>query len=262
MRARLGGESHVLITGTSGAIGGAIARELRQRSPRARLTLVDKSGEESEKLKAELAGSALVHVVDLAELERLPELVIRAREVFGPIHGLVNCAGFMEVRRLDNFPWELAERLFRVDLLAPLRLQHAVLPEMLERGSGFVVNVASMAGRLPIKGCSMYGAAKAGLAMASEVANAELANRGVHVVTVYPGPVASALERSARAQFGGGRVKDAIPTGDPKRLARRVLDAVEGGSPRVVYPGLYELGFRAVGLASRATLALGPEPLA
>jgi short-subunit dehydrogenase len=262
MKVRLGDEPHVLVTGTSGAIGGAIAREIRARAPRARLTLVDRTGDESEKLKASLGGSALVHVVDLAELGRLPELVVRAREVYGPLHGLVNCAGFMEVRRLESFPWELAERLFAVDLLAPLRLQHEILPEMLERGRGFIVNVTSMAGRLPIKGCSMYGAAKAGLAMASEVANAELANRGVHVVTVYPGPVASALERSARAQFGGGRVKDAIPTGNPRQLAQRVLDAVEEGSPRVVYPGLYELGFRAVGLASRATLALGPDPLA
>ncbi len=253
---------HVLITGTSGAIGSAIARELRRRRPEAKLTLVDRDGEASQRLKAELGQSALVHVVDLADLAALPELVSRSVESYGPVDGLVNCAGFMEVRRFESFPWELVERLFLVDLLAPLRLQHACLPSMIERGAGFVVNVSSMAGRLPIKGCGVYGAAKAGLSMASEVSHAELASRGVHVVTVYPGPVASALEKGARAQFEVGRVANAIPTGRPVALARRVLDAVQQGEARVVYPGLYGLGFRAVSLASRATLALGPEPRA
>lgn len=252
---------HVLVTGTSGAIGAAIARELSARFPSAKLTLVDRERDASERLAAELGGGPRVEEQDLADVESLPALVRRSTDAQGPIAGLVNCAGFMEVRRIESFPWELAERLLRVDLLAPLRLQREVLPSMLERGHGFVVNVASMAGRLPIKGCSIYGAAKAGLAMASEVAHAELASRGVRIVTVYPGPVKSTLEKGARAQFGGGRVKDAIPTGDPRRLARRVLKAVERGSPRVVYPGLYELGFHAVGVASRATLALGPDPV-
>lgn len=256
-----GSEPHVLVTGTSGAIGGAIARELRARFPRSKLTLVDRDGDASQRLASHLGGVTRVEQQDLAELESLPALVRRSTDAHGPLDGLVNCAGFMEVRRVESFPWELAERLLMVDLLAPLRLQREVLPSMLERGHGFVVNVASMAGRLPIKGCAIYGAAKAGLAMASEVAHAELASRGVRVVTVYPGPVKSALEKGARAQFGGGRVKDAIPTGDPKRLARRVVKAIDEGAARVVFPALYELGYHAVGVASRATLALGPEPL-
>jgi hypothetical protein len=77
---------------------------------------------------------------------------------------------------------------------------------------------------------------------------------------VYPGPVASDLERAARAQFGNGRIARAIPTGTPRALGRRIVDAVDRGEARVVYPSLYEAGFRAVGLASRVTLKYGPEP--
>jgi short-subunit dehydrogenase len=133
---------------------------------------------------------------------------------------------------------------------------------MLERGGGFVVNVASMAGRVPLKGCVFYGAAKAGLAMASEIARGELGRRGVRVVTVYPGPVASALERGARAQYGDGALARAVPAGRPDQLARRILDAVERGRARVIYPTLYGLGWLATNTAARFALAAGPDPAA
>jgi len=252
---------HVLVTGASGAIGGAIARELRARLPRARLSLVDVARGASDELAGELGGEVGVHACDLARLDALPPLVAEVEQARGPVDGLVNCAGFMEIRQLRGMDWQLGERLLRVDLLAPLRLQQACLGGMLERASGFVINVTSMAGRVPIKGCAYYGAAKAGLAMASEVARAELGPRGIRVVTVYPGPVRSALERGARAQFGQSVLAARIPTGSPRQLARRVIDAVERGRARVVYPDVYRIGFRALGLASRITLGLGPEPL-
>jgi short-subunit dehydrogenase len=70
--------NHVLVTGTSGAIGGAIARELRARFPDSKLTLVDRDGERSEHLARELGGSARVEAQDLAKLDALPALVARA----------------------------------------------------------------------------------------------------------------------------------------------------------------------------------------
>lgn len=253
---------HVLVTGTSGAIGGAIAREIRRRSASARLSLVDRDGAASEALAVELGGEVSCFTRDLSDLDALPALVDEVSARHGPIFGLVNCAGFMQVRRLESIPWEEAELLLRVDLLAPLRLMHAVSAGMLERREGFVVNVASMAGRVPIKGCAYYGAAKAGLAMASEIARGELARRGVRVITVYPGPVRSQLERDARAQFGAGALARGVPTGTPGPLARRILDAIERGAPRVVYPSLYGIGYRFGGFASKVTMALGPDPVA
>ncbi|MBK7584742.1 MAG: SDR family NAD(P)-dependent oxidoreductase [Myxococcales bacterium] len=252
---------HVMVTGTSGAIGGGLVRELVARRPDARVTLVDRSEAASRALADDIS-NARVEVCDLAELDAIPELVARAERELGPIDGLINCAGYMEVRRFDRFAWEDVERLMTVDLLAPLRLFHAVVPTLLERRIGFVVNVTSMAGRVPIRGCAIYGAAKAGLAMASEIAHAELRAQGVHVVTVYPGPVRSALERGARAQFGNTALARAVPTGQALALARRVFDAVESKRARVVYPSLYRVGFDAVGLASRLALSLGPDPVA
>ena len=128
-----------------------------------------------------------------------------------------------------------------VDLVSPLRLMHGAVPDMLAVGSGFVVNVASMAGKVTLPGCAFYGAAKGGLAMASEIAGRELSALGVRVVTVYPGAVASPLESRARDQYGRTWVTRLFPSGDADVLARKVVQAIDEGRPRVVYPAWYAL---------------------
>jgi short-subunit dehydrogenase len=251
----------VLVTGAAGAIGAAIARAMRAAWPDARLVLLDRDAAAMEGLAREV-GAATTHGADLRELDALPELV-RALDAPDPLDGLVNCAGVMRVRRVPAWQWEDARDLLAVDLLAPLRLQDLVVRGMVERGRGVIVNVASMAGKTPLKGCTYYGAAKAGLGMASEIARAELAPHGVRVVTVYPGPVRSALEQGARADYGGGGWFGRLaPTGDPAELARRILRAIARDEPRVVYPRIYEFGRVAPNLASWIALTLGPPPVA
>ncbi len=250
--------THALVTGASGAIGAALARALRKSWPAVRLALVDREPAPMTALAAEL-GNATVHVVDLTDLDALPPLV-QTVTVDGALDGLINCAGIMEVRPLASSDWATAERLLRVDLLAPLRLQDLVVRGMVERRRGFIVNVASMAGRVPLKGCTYYGAAKAGLAMASEIARAELSPHGVRVVTVYPGPVHSALEAGARAAFGGALLSRMAPTGQPAELATRIVRALVDDEPRVVYPRLYGVGWSAPNLSSWVALAYGPPP--
>ncbi len=254
----------VLVTGAAGAIGAAIARAMRAAWPDARLILLDRDAAAMADLAREL-GAATTHGADLRDLDGLPALVraLDPSDRPDPIDGLVNCAGVMRVRRVSTWQWDDARDLLGVNLLAPLRLQDLVVRGMVERGRGVIVNVASMAGKTPLKGCTYYGAAKAGLGMASEIARAELAPHGVRVVTVYPGPVRSALEAGARADYGGGGWLGRLaPTGDPAELARRILRAVERDEPRVVYPRAYEFGRVAPNLASWISLTLGPPPVA
>ncbi|HUS32742.1 MAG TPA: SDR family NAD(P)-dependent oxidoreductase [Kofleriaceae bacterium] len=282
---------HVVITGAAGAIGSALARAMRAAWPDVELALVDRangggsshessSGEwatsgAAARIAAEVGGTA--YGADLADVDALPQLVARIEEN-GPIDALVNCAGVMRVRDVSTWRWEDAHELIAIDLLAPLRLQDLVVRRMLKRrdehaggggdgGSrdggrrGLIVNIASMAGRVPLKGCAYYGAAKAGLAMASEIARADLAGRGVQVVTVYPGPVKSALEAGARADYGGaGLVGRFAPTGDPSVLASKIMRAIDEGQPRVIYPGLYGVGWTAPNLSRWVALAFGPSP--
>jgi short-subunit dehydrogenase len=255
---------HLVVTGAAGAIGGALAHALRRRWPSTTLTLVDRDESGLARVAAAVDGGCHVARGDLADLESLPQLVEDITRTGGPIDGLVNCAGVMWIRDLAATRWTDARDLLTIDLLAPLRLQDLVLPTMLERGRGVIVNVASMAGRVPLRGGLYYGAAKAGLAMASEIARADLARRGVRVVTVYPGPVHSALERGARAGYRGGDsgLAKLVPTGHAEPLARRIVDAIDRRAPRVIYPLVpYAAGWFATFVAAKFALRFGPQPL-
>jgi short-subunit dehydrogenase len=248
---------HVLVTGAAGAIGGALARAMRTAWPEARLALLDRDAGAMTALANEL-GAATTHAIDLRDLEALPALVDQL-DAGAPLDGLVNCAGIMRVQHVASWKWEHAQDLMAIDLLAPLRLQDLVAHRMVERGHGVIVNVASMAGKVPLKGCTYYGASKAGLAMASEIARAELAPHGIRVVTVYPGPVRSPLEAGARADWGGGGLFGRFaPLGEPVALARKIMAAIEKDEPRVIYPRLYNVGWSATNLARWFALSYGP----
>ncbi|HEY4183325.1 MAG TPA: SDR family NAD(P)-dependent oxidoreductase [Kofleriaceae bacterium] len=253
---------HVLITGAAGAIGSAIAREMRRVWPTTRFALLDRDAASMAELADEL-GNATTHGADLARVDHIGDVLAEIeREV--PLDGLVNCAGVMRVRDVANWEWDDAATLMAIDLLSPLRLQDHVVHGLVKRGErGVIVNVASMAGKVPLKGCTYYGAAKAGLGMASEIARADLAPRGVRVVTVYPGPVRSALEQGARDDYGGaGLFGRLAPTGEPAKLAELVVRALERDEPRVIYPRIYQAGWSAAPIASWFALSYGPPPTA
>ncbi len=253
---------HVVITGAGGAIGAALAREMRRAWPHAELALVDRDGRALDVIVSELGGAATAYVADLADIDGLEALVERI-EKSRPIDALVNCAGIMRVQNIATWRWDDASTLLAIDLLAPLRLMDLVVRGMVERGAGLVINVSSMAGRVPLRGCTYYGAAKAGLAMASEIARADLADQGIQVITVYPGPVKSALEAGARADYGGGGLFGRFaPTGDPAELGARIMEAVATDEPRVIYPRLYGVGWTAPNFSRWVALSYGPAPAA
>lgn len=271
---------HALVTGAAGTIGGALVRTLSARHPELRFSLVDQDAAGLVPLGRELPGRSVALPWDLADLVTLPRLWERAVAQSGEIDLLINCAGFMEIRSFAATPWELGERLLQVDLISPLRLMNLAVaalggaapasdssppagpPDPGSRAAvrGWIVNISSMAGRVPLRGCSYYGAAKAGLAAASQVAGWELAAAGIHVLTVLPGPVRSNLESRARAQVKPGLVSRHIPTGDAVALADRIERALATARRRLVYPAFYGLADRLVGTSSWIAANLGPAP--
>ena len=235
---------HVAVTGASAGIGAAIVREFAAAG--AHLTLVARRRALLEPLAASLPTRTHVVAADLADLATATDWIAGAERVLGPIDVLVNNAGVQIVGPTAGTDLGAAESLLTVDLLTPMRLCLAVLPGMLARGHGALINVASMAGISPTPGMFYYSAAKGGLGSASEALHAELRPTGIHVLTVYPGPVHSDMEAAARTRFEPSFLTNHIPTGDPAILARRNPSRARGPSgppdlpplllPRAVVP--------------------------
>lgn len=232
---------HALVTGASSGIGAALARALAARGWN--LTLAARRKERLDALAASLADGDRVRTfarrTDLSVLSECTGLYEDAVEALGPVHLLVNNAGVQFVEPAAGVSDARAESLLAVDLLAPLRLQRAVLTDMLAHDHGAIVNIASVAGLVWLPGMVHYNAAKAALAAASESLRAELSATGVHVLTVYPGPVATDMEAAATRALGGGWSVRLMPRGTPDGLAQRVLRALDHQQPRVVYPRVY-----------------------
>lgn len=228
---------HVVVTGASSGIGEAIAREYFARG--ASVTLVARRKEHLDRIAGAGAGRAHVVTADLAAPNVGWSWVDEAEAALGPIDVLVNNAGIQIVKRATETDWEAAERLLRLDLHVPLHLTTLLLRRMIPRGTGTIVDVASMAALAPTPGMYFYNAAKGGLAAASEGLRAEVKKHGIHVVTVYPGPVTSELEAAGRAAYEDSATTRNVPTGTPEVLARMIADAVEKKRPRVVYPRMY-----------------------
>ena len=182
-----------------------------------------------------------------------------AEAALGPIDVLVNNAGVQIVKSVLDTPWEDGKRLLELDLFVPLRLTQLVLKRMVPRKSGTIVDIASMAAIGPTPGMFFYNAAKAGLAAASEGLRAEMRPHGIHVVTVYPGPVTSDMETAGRAAYEETAGAKYAPTGAPEVLARMIAAAVEHKRARVVYPRVYALSRHFPNMTRWALDALTPK---
>jgi short-subunit dehydrogenase len=231
---------HAFVTGASAGIGAAIATRLATTGYD--VTLVARRDEHLRRVAEALPPGARARcvVADVSDLERLPVLLEEAEAEFGPIDVLVNNAGIQIVALTPEVTIAEGERLLTINVLAPFRLTQSILPRMLARRSGTIVDVASLASFAPTPGLFHYSASKAAVSAASEALRAEIAEGGVHVVTVYPGIVSSDMEVAARARFPRDPTRG-LPTGSTRVLAELVVDAIERKRPRVIYPRIYVL---------------------
>ncbi len=233
---------HVALTGASSGIGEALAREYARAG--AKLTLVARRKEVLEKLASELGG-AHVGPLDLSDVSKATSWLEGARAANGPIDVLVNNAGIENTGPFASSDPKEGVKVLEVNLVTPMLITRAVLPEMIERKSGTIVQVASAGGLAASVGHVWYGASKAGLANASETLRVELAPHNVHVVVVYPGPITTPMAEAAFAKMGGREKLGKVPEGSPEELARLVRSAVEHRAARVIYPRSYSIGYLA-----------------
>ncbi len=211
----------VVVTGASSGIGRETAALLARRG--ARVWAVARSEELLEELAATQSGITPI-VADLTDERQRAAVVDSA----GTVDVLVNNAGIGWVGAVEEMPASRVSQLFELNVLALIDLTQRVLPGMLERRRGHVVNLASVASWVALPPLTVYSATKFAVQGFSEGLRRELAGRGVSVSTINPGPVATQfgpraqVEDRATEELGGG-VMIGVP---PSMVARAVLRSV------------------------------------
>lgn len=231
---------HVAITGASSGIGKELA--LAYGKLASHLTLVARRVEILEELARRISCPVSSFKVDLSEVDRAHLWVDRVQKEVGPIDIFINNAGVHFVGHPFGVSEEEVQFLFNVDFHTPLKLMHYLAREMRQRGGGTIVNITSIAGLVATPGMYYYNVAKSAFSVASEALATELRGTGVHILTVYPGPVSTPMEAAIRRRYADF-ASSLLPTGRPEVLARRVIGAVRRRKRRLFYPRIYRLTY-------------------
>jgi NADP-dependent 3-hydroxy acid dehydrogenase YdfG len=223
-------ESVVLITGGGRGIGRATGAAFAAHG--ASVCLADLDLPAAQHAAADVGAVAFgVDVTSRGSFERCVAEVI---EKFGRIDVLVNNAGVMPLGGFLDEPDTLSATTLDVNVWGLIHGMRLVLPAMIERGSGHVVNIASMAGKLPVPGMAVYNASKFAARGLSLAVRAELADTGVSVSTVLPSAVRTDLASGVRLGRG-------MPTVEAEQVARAVVASVRTRRAEIPVPAYLRL---------------------
>jgi short-subunit dehydrogenase len=228
----------VLVSGASSGIGAEIAREMASRG--ARLVLVARGRERLEALAAELReGGARVEArpADLGDFEQVASLGAALLDQTGPPDVLVNNAGAGRWRAVDeNEPGEALQQI-ALPYLAAFELTRALLPAMIARGSGRIVNMTSGAALFAFPGAAGYGTARWAMVGFNEHLREDLRDTGVGVTLVCPAEVDSPyFDNNPGSRERVPRAGVLFGTATPEQVARRVGRGIERDRARVWVP--------------------------
>lgn len=225
---------NAVLTGASSGIGPYIARALGAEG--LNLLLAARTTEKLETLAEELRMNGVnveVATTDVTDEDQRRNLPRRARSAFGQIDVLINNAGYEEVVPFHKQDPGRIRKVIETNLVAPMLITREALPNMLERGKGHIINIASLAGRLGMPFAAVYAASKGGLAEWSLSLGAELEGTGVDVSVICPGFVGEAGMFARKDRKAPATLKEARP----QDVARAVIDALRTRKPEIMVTG-------------------------
>jgi len=220
---------NAIVTGASHGIGAHIARALAARHMN--LLLVARSQAELTRLAGELRGDIKVSVaaIDLGGPHAARQVAEAADAELGAADVLVNNAATEPQTRFHVLTPAEVEHVLQVDLISPLLLSRLLLPGMLERGYGRIINISSLAGHTSFPHTEAYAAAKDGLTAFSRVLNSDYRGTGVTATSLILGPVKD-TGVSARTLSETGLTASTAFSVSPEKVAAATLRAI--GKPR------------------------------
>jgi hypothetical protein len=228
----------ILVTGASSGIGEATARLFARQGYR--VGMGARRQDRLVRLAEEIrqgGGEALPVSADLTKLEDIQQLVRCTLDQFGQIDVLLNNAGFGRLGWLEDLDPVLdIQAQLQVNLVAAIQMAREVLPNMIERRSGHIINMASVAGLVASPTYSIYAASKFGVRGFTEGLSREVGVFGIHVSALYPGGVRTEFKEHTGAQRKTGRTTPAWLRLEPEDVAQAVYRLVQHPRRQQVIP--------------------------
>lgn len=224
----------VLLTGAAGGIGTFIARALVRAE--AKIVCVGRSQASLDALQAELVeagGEAIILPFDLQDLDTIPTLIQRAEHLAGPIDILINNAAVEKHRPFQHYTLSDIQSIITTNQIAPMALCQSLLPGMLARGEGHIVNISSGAGKRGAPFNSVYSATKAALNNWTEALRLELSDTPVNISLVCPGITDAGMFHALETE-----APESMKVTPPSEVADVVLKAILNNQPEVILDGI------------------------
>jgi len=221
----------ILLTGASRGIGAFIARALAKE--KATIVGISRSKEGLNKIGAEitaLGGEWIAVNFDISQIEELPILVEQVNQRAGAVDILINNAGIELYRAFQDYSTTEIQSILTTNLIAVMELSRLILPAMLSKGSGHIVNIASLAGKKSPAYNSIYAASKAGLIGWNDALRQELTETGVEISVICPGYVS----QQGMSAGTGVPVPRLSGTSPPTKVVNAVVRAIVYNQAEVV----------------------------
>lgn len=223
--------ANALLTGGSQGLGPLMARRLAEAG--VNLAISARSADKLEAVAQSLRDTRVRVVVVPADVTNGADrvrLLTHTERVLGPIDILINNAGMENNGRYQDKSVAEITQLIDLNVTAPMLLTRSILPAMLERRRGHIINLGSLAGKLGLPWGTVYGGTKAAIIAWSNALSIELAETGVSVSVISPGWVAD----TGMFAVHGRRAHPVLGESKPDAVARAVLRALETGAPEIV----------------------------
>ena len=228
----------LIVTGASSGIGAAVGKQFAHQGYR--VVLAARRIERLESLADEIeavGGQALVVQTDLFQFEDIQNLVAATISQYGQVDVLVNNAGFGRLKWLEQLdPAKDIQAQLQINLTATILVAREVLPHMIERRSGHIINMASLGGFVATPTYTTYSASKFGVRGFTEALRREVGVYGIHVTGVYPGGVRTEFKEHTGTDRKTGRTTPASLRLEPEEVAQAILKVIKHPRRAVILP--------------------------
>ncbi|OXM17152.1 SDR family NAD(P)-dependent oxidoreductase [Paenibacillus herberti] len=240
----------VVITGASSGIGSLVAYHLAMAG--AVPVLCGRNEERLRDAAQKIPSRCGIRLLDVTDDASVASTFKSIREEFGRVDVLINNAGFGFFKKFEDSPVEDFKAMMDTNYLGMVRCIKAVLPDMRERRSGHIINVASIAGKMATAKSSGYSASKHAVLGMTNALRQELSGSGIYVSAVNPGPIDTPF--FAQADPGGTYARNISSLMmKPEKVAKRIVGVVERPRAEINIPWPFAVGTKIYQLFPRIT---------